>query len=156
MFLLSLRSALRCPVWAETEGLVTIFFLFLYINVFIYLFIFGWVGSLLLCTGPLQLQQVGATLHCGAWASHHGGLSHCGARAPDVQASVVVARGLQSAGSVVVAHRLSCSAACGIFPDQGLNPCPLYWQADSQPLHHQGSPRLVTTLHRVGVACVSL
>ena len=36
---------------------------------------------------------------------------------------------------------LSCSAACGIFPDQGSNPCPLHWQADSQPLHHQGSPR---------------
>ena len=26
---------------------------------------------------------------------------------------------------VVVAHRPSCSAACGIFPDQGSNPCPL-------------------------------
>ena len=35
------------------------------------------------------------------------------------------------AGSVVVAHGLSCSAACGILPDQGLNPCPLHWQADS-------------------------
>ena len=44
------------------------------------------------------------------------------------------------AGSVVVAHGLSCSAACGIFPDQGPNPCPLHWQADSQPLRHQGSP----------------
>ena len=44
------------------------------------------------------------------------------------------------AGSVVVAHGPSCSAACGIFPDQGSNPCPLHWQADSQPLHHQGSP----------------
>ena len=30
-----------------------------------------------------------------------------------------------------MAHGLSCSAACGIFPDQGLNPCPLHWQADS-------------------------
>ena len=39
--------------------------------------------------------------------------------------------GSRSAGSVVVAHGLSCSAACGIFPDQGLNPCPLHWQADS-------------------------
>ena len=43
-------------------------------------------------------------------------------------------------GSVVVAHGPSCSAACGILPDQGLNPCPLHWQADSQPLCHQGSP----------------
>ena len=44
------------------------------------------------------------------------------------------------AGSVVVAHGSSCSVACGIFPDQGSNPCTLYWQADSQPLRHQGSP----------------
>ena len=28
-----------------------------------------------------------------------------------------------------MAHGLSCSAACGIFPDQGSNPCPLHWQA---------------------------
>ena len=34
-------------------------------------------------------------------------------------ASLVAEHGLQSAGSVVVAHGLSCSAACGIFPDQG-------------------------------------
>ena len=47
---------------------------------------------------------------------------------------------LRSTGSVIVAHGPSCSAACGIFPDQGLNPCPLHWQADSQPLRHQGSP----------------
>ena len=49
--------------------------------------------------------------------------------------------GSRRAGSVVVAHRLCCSAACGIFPDQGSNPCPLHWQADSQPLRHQGSPQ---------------
>ena len=45
--------------------------------------------------------------------------------------SVVVACGHQSAGSVVVVHRLSCSLTCGIFPGQGLNPCPLHWQEDS-------------------------
>ena len=50
--------------------------------------------------------------------------------------------GSRRAGSVVVAHGPSCSAACGIFPDQGSNPCPLLWQADSQPLCHQGSPQL--------------
>ena len=38
---------------------------------------------------------------------------------------------LQSTGSAVVAHGLGCSAVCGIFLDQGLNPCPLHWQADS-------------------------
>ena len=48
--------------------------------------------------------------------------------------------GSRRAGSVIVAHGPSCSAACGIFPDQGSNLCPLHQQADSQPLHHQGSP----------------
>ena len=51
--------------------------------------------------------------------------------------------GSSCAGSVVVAHGPSCSAACGIFPDQGSNPCALHWQADSQPLRHQGSPRCI-------------
>ena len=30
--------------------------------------------------------------------------------------------------SVIVALRLSCSEASGIFPDQQSNPCPLHWQ----------------------------
>ena len=47
------------------------------------------------------------------------------------------------AGSVIVAHGRSRSAACGIFPDQGSNPCPLHWQADSQPPRHLGSPYLM-------------
>ena len=48
--------------------------------------------------------------------------------------------GSRRAGSVVVAHGPSCSAAYGILPDQGSNPCALHRQADSQPLRHQGSP----------------
>ena len=40
-------------------------------------------------------------------------------------------------GSVVVAHGRDCSAACGIFPDQGLNPGPQHWQVDSHPLGHR-------------------
>ena len=51
--------------------------------------------------------------------------------------------GSRRAGSVIVAHGPSCSAACGIFPDQGSNPRALHWQADSQPLRHQGSPSRV-------------
>ena len=52
--------------------------------------------------------------------------------------------GSRRAGSAVVAHGPICSAACGIFPDQGSNPCPLHWQADSQPLRHQGSPKIAS------------
>ena len=58
--------------------------------------------------------------------SRRVGFSSCGTRA-----SVVVARGLRSTGSVVVTHGLSCSTACGIFPDQGSNPCALHRQVDS-------------------------
>ena len=47
------------------------------------------------------------------------------------------------AGSVIMAHGPSRSMACGILPDQGSNPCPLHWQADSQPLRHQGSPHII-------------
>ena len=88
--------------------------------------------------GLLFITVRGLLIALASLAAEHGlqarglkqlwlaGFSSCGS-----QASVVVARGLQSTGSVVVAHRYSCAAACGIFPDQGPNPCPLHWQADS-------------------------
>ena len=98
---------------------ILFFFLIIY-------FIYGCVGSLLLRVGFSLVVASGdySSLRCA-------GFSCCGAQALGVWASVVVARGLWTAGSVVVAHRLSCSAACGIFPDQGSNPCPLHWQEDS-------------------------
>ena len=55
-------------------------------------------------------------------------------------ASLVVEKVPGSWVSIAVAHRLSCSVARGMFLDQRLNPRPLRWQADSYPLHHQGSP----------------
>ena len=47
--------------------------------------------------------------------------------------SAVAACGLQRTGSGVGVHALSCSAACGIVPDQGLNPSPLHGHVDSVP-----------------------
>ena len=44
-----------------------------------------------------------------------------------VLVSLVAEQTSRVAGSVVLAHRLSCLAACGIFPDQGSNPCHLHW-----------------------------
>ena len=100
-------------------SLVPFLFFFL-INLFIlFIFIFGCIGSSLLRAGFLYLWRAGATLGCRVRASHCGGFSCCKARALSVRASVVVA------------HGLSCSAACGIFPDQGSNLCPLCWQAGS-------------------------
>ena len=62
--------------------------IFFFFKKFIYLFIFifGCVGSSFLCEGFLQLRRVGATLHRGVRASHRRGLSRCGAQAPDAQA----------------------------------------------------------------------
>ena len=65
---------------------------------------------------------------CGAQASRFSDFSSCRAQAP----------GIQDSG--VVVHRLSFTTACGNFPDQGLNLCPLRWQADSHPVHHRGGP----------------
>ena len=59
---------------------------------------------------------------------------------PPPQPHLLWSTGSRRAGSATVAHGPSRSAACGILPDQGSNPCPLHWQADSQPLRHQGSP----------------
>ena len=84
------------------------------------------------------MWQVGATLHCGARASSL------------LWPLLLWSTGSRRAGSVIVPHGPSCSAACGILPGQGSNPCALHWQADSQPLRHQGSPLIVILI------CISL
>ena len=73
---------------------------------------------------------------CGKWG-------HSSSRCASLSLSrrlLLRSTGSRRAGSVTVAHGPSCSVARGIFPDQGSNPCALHWQADSQPLRHQGSP----------------
>ena len=113
-------------------------FLFLK-NMFIdfsFFFFFGCTGSSLLCTGfSLVAASRGYSLFwCMGFSlqwfllSWSIGCRHTG--------SVAVAHRLSSC----VSHRLNCSAACGIFPDQGSNLCLLYWQVNSYPLSHQGNP----------------
>ena len=110
-------------IWPQTS-LPTSFFFF-----FKYLFIYLWLCWVFVSVRGLPLI-VASGGHSSSWCA---GLS---------LSRPLLLRGTDSrrAGSVIVAHGLSCSAARGIFPDQGSNPCPLYWQADSQPLRHQGSP----------------
>ena len=69
--------------------------------------------------------------------------------------SCVEAQALGVKASVVVTHGLSCPVACGVFPDQGWNPCPLHWQVDSYPLYHQGS-RLAVIFKRIRMAWIRL
>ena len=85
----------------------------------------------------LVAESEGATLHCGTQASHCSGFSYYGTQALGTWVSVIAwTQWLQHVDSVVAAHGLSCSMACEIFPDQGLNPCPLPWQAYSYLLYH--------------------
>ena len=101
----------------------------LFVCLFIYLFIYLWLCWVFISVRGLPLVVVSG----GHSSSRCTGLSLSWPR-------LLRSTGSRRAGSVVVVHGPSCSTACGIFPDQGSNPCPLHWQADSQPLHHQGSP----------------
>ena len=91
--------------------------------------------SLFVCMGfslwcLLMLQSV------GSWV--------CRLQQLQLMGSVLSVPGLSSTDSVVVAPGLSCPRACGIFPDQALNPSLLHWQADSLPLSHWGCPTPVS------------
>ena len=102
-------------------------------NSLFYLFIFGCAGSPWLCSGFLQLQRTGWGV-CGG-----RGFLFAEAQEPLI-ALLLPSADSRRVNSVVVAPRLSSSAACGIFPGQGSNPSPLHWQADSYPLGHRGRP----------------
>ena len=71
-----------------------------------------------------------------------GLLSSCSVQASRCCGFSCEAQALGLWPSVAVAHGLSCSRACGIFPDQEMNLCLLHWQADSLPLSYQRSPML--------------
>ena len=94
-----------------------------------YLFIYFWLCWVFVSVRGLSLVAAGG----GYSSSRCAGLSLS-------RPLLLRSTGSRRAGSVLVAHGPSCSAACGIFPDQGSNPCPQRWQADSQPLRHQGRP----------------
>ena len=112
----------------EKLGVFVFCFLFF---LFIYLFIYFWLCWVFVSVRGLSLV-VASGGNSSSWCT---GLSLS-------RPLLLWSMGSRRTGSVVVAHGPSCSAACGIFPDQGSNPCPLHWQEDSQPLYHQGSPSL--------------
>ena len=82
-----------------------------YMNFFFKVYLFWVVLGLHCCSGSslVAVSRGYSSLWCP-------GFSCCGAQA------------LGSTGSVVWCTGFSCSAACEIFPDQGLNLCPLHWQ----------------------------
>ena len=118
------------------------------LNYFIifFIFIFDSAGSSLLhgifssCREQGLLQMVHRVLTAGSSPVVEHGLQN-------MWAAVVVVPVLSSCSSWALQHRLSsvvhglcCSAARGIFLDQGSNPYLPHWQANSLPLSHQGSP----------------
>ena len=106
-------------------------FIYLFIYLFFYLFFYLW-----LCWVFVSVQGLSPIAASGGHSSSRcAGLS----LSPPL---LLWNTGSRRTGSVIVVHGPSCSAAYGIFPDQGSNPCPLNWQADSQPLSHQGNPKL--------------
>ena len=92
---------------------------------------FGCAESSLPCGLFSGCGEWGLFSSCSVLASHWGGFC-CGAWP-------------LSTGSIVVGHRLSCSMARGILPDQGSNLCLLHWRALFFPLSHQGS--LLLNIH---------
>ena len=94
--------------------------------IFIYLFMA--VLDLRLCARAFS--------SCGKW----GPLFIAVRGPPTIAAPPVAEHRLQTRRLSNCGSRAQSLRGTGIFPDQGSNPCPLRWQADSQPLRHQGSP----------------
>ena len=128
--IIGIRETARVKVCS----LIRFFFFFkedftFYFYKFIYLFIYFW-----LCWVFVSVRGLSPVAASGGRSS-----SRCAGLSLS-RPLLLRSTGSRCAGSVVVAHGPSCPAECGILPDQGSNPCPLHWQADSQPLRHQGSP----------------
>ena len=113
---------------------------FFFLTIFDYLFIYFYFW---LCWVFVSVRGLSPVVASGGHSS-----SRC-AGPPLSRPLLLRSTGSRRAGSAIVAHGPSCSAACGILPDQGPNPRPLHWQADSQPLHHQGSPGPVILTHKI-------
>ena len=88
---------------------------------FIFLCVYFWLHGVFIVLLRLAfwLQRAEATLCCSAQGSHCGGFSSFGAQALGAWASAAETLGL------------CCSVACGVFPDQELNLCPLRCDAGS-------------------------
>ena len=102
------------------------------------------MGLISCCTRAQQLQREalrarGLSSRSVRLSGHSGSaVAACGSqgtRGQQSQRAALRALRVSSCG-----NRLSCSMACEMFLDPGLNPCPWHWQVDSYPLCHRGSP----------------
>ena len=125
------------------KRILTVFCVVVVVVLNIYLFIYLW-----LCWVLVSVRGLSPVVANGGHSS-----SRCAGLSLS-RPLLLRSTGSRRAGSVIVAHGPSRSTACGILPDQDSNPCPLHWQADSQPLRHQGSPIFCVFIFNCG-ACVS-
>ena len=84
-----------------------------------FFFVFWLHWSFLLCAGFLSCGEQGSTLYLQCVGFSLQWLL------------LLQSMASRHPGSVVVAHRLGCPAACGISPGQGSDLCPLPWQVNS-------------------------
>ena len=119
--ILILSSNTYCVILGELTKLFLLFFNFVF-NFWLHLVFVASRGlSLVAVSGDhSSLPCAGFSLRCLLL------LQSTGCRCAS---SGAVAHGPTECTEVVV-HRLRCSKPCGIFLDQGSNPCPLHWQED--------------------------
>ena len=98
---------------AMGKPVFNVFCFFVFLNLF--LFIYFWLCWVFVSVQGLSLVAVSG----GHSSSQCAGLSLS-------WPLLLQSTGSRRAGSVVVAHGPSRSAACGILPDQGSNPCRLH------------------------------
>ena len=118
-FIVGRVSSYWCSDFLQRQTWIVLghtFFFFFFLD----LFIFYWLIDWLLCWVFVSVLGLSLVVASGGHSS-----SRCAGLSPS-RPLLLRSAGSRHAGSVIVAHGPSCSAACGIFPDQGSNPCPLH------------------------------
>ena len=109
-----------------------ILYIYIYIYIFFFLRFIFWLWEVFFgaCKlSPVEVSRGCCSLQCPGFSLWW--LLLLQSTGSSKETSVVVALRLWSTGSIVVAPGLSCSAACGVFPDQGLYQYRLHCKADS-------------------------
>ena len=115
---------LQLPPWHNHSETLHIFLARMYLRFFFLLIFFCFTFFFWLCWIFVAVWVFNS---CGAWASHCSGFSLLSTGSRTCGLCSCSSRALEHR-SMVVAHELSCSTVCGVFPDQGSNPGLLHWQ----------------------------
>ena len=120
-YYLNILNSFICGINSRNQGFFFKLFFFLLFEMHpLYLFIYLWLCWVFVSVQGFFLV-VASRGHSSSWCA---GLSLS-------WPLLLWSTGSRCAGSVIVALGPSRSVACGTLPDQGSNPCPPHWQADS-------------------------